>query len=205
MAVRDPERVSPFNPFNLYKLMKRAGFKGFGSKEFSDLDYLKAAGDGARIWSIKCWFTPKSGFFNGLQVTYYCANNERLKAQKNMVRCGEIQEDDMVFRPDEVLESVTVYFAHFVCGIRLKTDKRDRLFGTDQVRKSTTLQAPAGTAIMAFYGSTGRLFETLGCYVVTSDLRHSKRSKSGHRSQGSFGKIFGNKTHFNTQTLSEEG
>merc|ERR1719242_1029441 len=58
MAIQDPEHVQPFDDFTLYKLLKRAGFKAFGSKEFNDLDYLRAAGDGARIASIKCWFEP---------------------------------------------------------------------------------------------------------------------------------------------------
>ena len=71
---------------------------------------------------------------------------------------------------------MTVYFAHFVCGIRFQTDKRDRLFGSDWGKSSTTLVAPAGTCIMAFYGSIGRLFETMGCYVVVND------SSKGHRS-----------------------
>ncbi len=44
MAIRDPENVKPFNDYTLYKLLKRAGFKSFGSKPFDDLDYLRAAG-----------------------------------------------------------------------------------------------------------------------------------------------------------------
>jgi len=142
------------------------------------LDYLRAAGDGARIASIKCWYEPKSEFFNGLQVTYECANKEKLKGGKNMVRQGDFEEDEMRFVKNEVLVSVTVYFAHFVCGIRFQTDKRDRLFGSDWARVSTTLVAPAGTCIMAFYGSIGRLFETMGCYVVVND--NSKGHRSAH-------------------------
>ena len=103
MAIIDPEHVQPFDDFTLYKLLKRAGFKAFGSKEFNDLDYLRAAGDGARISSIKCWYEPRSEFFNGLQVTYECANKEKLKGGKNMVRQGDFEEDEMRFNKNEVM------------------------------------------------------------------------------------------------------
>mmetsp|Transcript_25903 Transcript_25903/g.22643 ORF Transcript_25903/g.22643 Transcript_25903/m.22643 type:complete len:1251 (-) Transcript_25903:273-4025(-) len=169
MAIRDPDNVEPFDDFTLYKLLKRAGFKAFGSKEFNDLDYLRAAGYGARIFSIKCWYDPQSQFFNGLQVIYQCANGEKLKGGRNMVRQGQYVEDEMVFQKNEVLCSITVYFAHFVCGVLFETDKRTRLFGSDLGQSSTTLAAPMGTQIMAFYGSISRLFETIGCYVVVSD------------------------------------
>ncbi len=39
MAIRDPENVQPFNDYTLYKLLKRAGFKSFGSKEFKLCEY----------------------------------------------------------------------------------------------------------------------------------------------------------------------
>lgn len=166
---------------SLYKLLKRAGFKAFGSKEFNDLDYLRAAGYGARISSIKSWYDPQSQFFNGLQVIYECQNKEKLKGGRNMVRQGQYVEDEMKFQKNEILTSVTVYFAHFICGILFETDKRNRLFGSDLGRESTTLVAPSGTAIMAFYGSIGRLFETIGCYVVVNDNNKGNRShnKSG--------------------------
>lgn len=169
MAIRDPDNVQPFDDFSLYKLLKRAGFKAFGSKEFNDLDYLRAAGYGARIFSIKCWYDPQSQFFNGLQVIYQCSNGEKLKGGRNMVRQGQYVEDEMVFQKNEILCSITVYFAHFVCGVLFETDKRTRLFGSDLGQTSTTLAAPIGTQIMAFYGSIGRLFETIGCYVTATD------------------------------------
>merc|ERR1712087_415891 len=179
MAIRDPDNVQPFDDFSLYKLLKRAGFKAFGSKEFNDLDYLRAAGDAARIFSIKCWYDPQSQFFNGLQVIYECANKEKLKGGRNMVRQGQYVEDEMVFQKNEVLVSITIYFAHFVCGVLFETDKRQRLFGSDLGRTQTTLAAPSGTCLMAFYGSIGRLFETLGCYVVVNDRNRSNNNKSG--------------------------
>merc|ERR1719461_698791 len=180
MAIRDPSNVAPFDDFSLYKLLKRAGFKAFGSKEFNDLDYLRAAGDGARIWSIKCWFEPRSDFFNGLQITYECANKKQLKGGKNMVRQGDFKEDEMRFKKDEVLTAVTIYFAHFVCGVLFETDKRQRLFGSDLGRTQTTLAAPSGTCLMAFYGSIGRLFETIGCYVVV----HENKNRSNNKASG---------------------
>merc|ERR1719461_2673395 len=205
MAIRDPSNVAPFDDFSLYKLLKRAGFKAFGSKEFNDLDYLRAAGDGARIWSIKCWFEPRSDFFNGLQITYECANKKQLKGGKNMVRQGDFKEDEMRFKKDEVLVSVTVYFAHFVCGIRFQTDKRDRLFGSEFARMSTTLVAPAGTCIMAFYGSIGRLFETIGCYVVTD--HNSKGHRSAHHARSGTKNLQSNRKkqnkHVKTMTQAE--
>merc|ERR1719242_835880 len=179
MAIRDPSNVQPFDDFSLYKLLKRAGFKAFGSKEFNDLDYLRAAGDAARIFSIKCWYDPQSQFFNGLQVIYECANKEKLKGGRNMVRQGQYVEDEMVFQKNEVLVSITIYFAHFVCGVLFETDKRQRLFGSDLGRSQTTLAAPSGTCLMAFYGSIGRLFETIGCYVVVNDKNRGNSKASG--------------------------
>merc|ERR1719410_2863315 len=95
-----------------------------------------------------------------------------------MVKQGDYIEDEMRFNPKEGLTAITVYFAHFVCGIRFYTDKREKLIGSDWARTSTTLVAPAGTCIMAFYGSIGRLFETIGCYVVVNDQIKSNNSKS---------------------------
>ena len=178
MAIRDPSNVQPFDDFSLYKLLKRAGFKAFGSKEFNDLDYLRAAGANARIFSIKCWYDPQSQFFNGLQVIYECANKEKLKGGRNMVRQGQYVEDEMVFQKNEVLTSITIYFAHFVCGVLFETDKRQRLFGSDLGRSQTTLAAPTGTCLMAFYGSIGRLFETIGCYVVVNDKHNRSNNKA---------------------------
>ena len=179
MAIRDPDNVKPFNDYTLYKLLKRAGFKSFGSKPFDDLDYLRAAGLGAKIFSIKCWYDPQSQFFNGMQVIYQCANKEKLKGGRNMVRQGQYVEDEMVFQKNEILVSVTVYFQHFICGILFETDKRNRLFGSDLGQTSTTLCAPSGTALMAFYGSTNRLFETIGCYVTANNKGHNSKNQSG--------------------------
>jgi len=184
MAIRDPEKVQPFDDFSLYKLLKRAGLKAFGSKEFNDLDYLRAAGLGARVHSIKCWYDPQSQFFNGLQVIYECANKEKLKGGRNMVRQGQYVEDEMVLQKHEILVSVTVYFQHFVCGILFETDKRNRLFGSNLGCTSTTLAAPAGTCIMAFYGSIGRLFETLGCYVVVNDNNKAGGNRGAGKQSG---------------------
>merc|ERR1712228_419541 len=115
----------------------------------------------------------------GLQVIYECANKEKLKGGRNMVRQGQYVEDEMVFQKNEVLTSITIYFAHFVCGVLFETDKRQRLFGSDLGRSSTTLAAPSGTCLMAFYGSIGRLFETIGCYVVVNDKNRSNNKASG--------------------------
>jgi len=181
MAIRDPDRVRPFDDYALYKLLKRAGFKGFGSKEFNDLDYLRAAGANARIFSIKCWLDPQSEFFNGLQVIYECTNREKLKGGRNMTKQGQYVEEEIKFQKNEVLCAVTVYFKHYVCGIRFVTNSRERLFGSDLGCTKTTLVAPTGTCIMAFYGSISRLFETLGCYVVVNEnnARNAKAPQSG--------------------------
>merc|ERR1711920_112734 len=85
----------------------------------------------------------------------------------------------MVFQKNEVLVSITIYFAHFVCGVLFETDKRQRLFGSDLGRSQTTLAAPSGTCLMAFYGSIGRLFETIGCYVVVNDKNRGNSKASG--------------------------
>merc|ERR1712099_43253 len=206
MAIRDPSNVQPFDDFSLYKLLKRAGFKAFGSKEFNDLDYLRAAGYGARIFSIKCWYDPQSQFFNGLQVIYECANKEKLKGGRNMVRQGQYVEDEMKFQKNEILTSITIYFAHFICGILFETDKRNRLFGSDLGRESTTLVAPAGTCIMAFYGSIGRLFETIGCYVVVND--QSKGQRNAHHGRSGTKQLSTNekqkKQHVKTMTMTSQ-
>jgi len=55
---------------------------------------------------------------------------------------------------------------------------KNRLFGSDLGRESTTLVAPSGTAIMAFYGSIGRLFETIGCYVVVNENNKGNRNQN---------------------------
>jgi len=124
-----------------------------------------------------------------------------------MVRQGDFQEDEMRFQPKEVLISVTVYFAHFVCGIRFQTDKRDRLFGSDWARMSTTLVAPAGTCIMAFYGSIGRLFETMGCYVVVND-QSSKGNRNAHHGRSGTKQLSTNKKkqnqHVKTMTMTSQ-
>ena len=205
MAVRDPNNVEPFDPFKLYKLMQRAGFKGPGSKEFNDLDYLRAAGDGARISSIKCWFDQRSAYFNGLQVTYECSNKQTLEGHKNWIKKGEVQMDEMQFRPKEVLLSVTVYFAHFVCGMRFETDKRDRLFGSDAARTSTTLVAPTGTSIMAFYGSISQLFETIGCYLVVDETPRKRKAKNQHEHRRSGTHDFLKQKNTSPFTLNVEG
>merc|ERR1712176_595231 len=205
MAIRDPDNVQPFDDFSLYKLLKRAGFKAFGSKEFNDLDYLRAAGAGARIFSIKCWYDPQSQFFNGLQVIYECQNKEKLKGGRNMVRQGQYVEDEMVFQKNEVLTSITIYFAHFVCGILFETDKRQRLFGSDLGRSQTTLAAPSGTCLMAFYGSIGRLFETIGCYVVVNDKNRSNNGKASGVQKLSHNKNKIKKHQSKAHTIEEEG
>eukprot|EP01083_Nonionella_stella_P019633 54533_1 len=207
MAIRDPDHVRPFDDYALFKLLKRAGFRAFGSKEFNDLDYLRAAGNNARIDRIKCWYDVKSQFFNGFQVTYACANKEKLKGGRNMVRQGNYVEEEMVFKKNEVLISVTVYFQHFICGIEFQTDQRPRLMGSDMGQSSTTLVAPAGTAIMAFYGSIGRLFETIGAYVVVNDANKGNRGnkQSGvHKLKQPKGKIKKAASQRNTH-IEEEG
>ncbi len=86
-------------------------------------------------------------------------------------------EDEMVFQKNEILTSITICFAHFVCGVLFETDKRNRLFGSDIGRSSTTLAAPSGTCLMEFYGSIGGLFETIGCYVVVNDGNRGNKNK----------------------------
>lgn len=185
MAVQDPENVLPFNDYFLYKLLKRAGSKAGNnqSNEFNDLDYLRASGSNSRIASIKCWYEPVSQFFNGLQVTYECTNGQTIKGGKNMIRQGQYVEGTMNFKRDEVLLVVTVYFAHFVCGVRFETDRGNKLFGSDYGCSSVVLSAPVGTSIMAFYGSIGRLVETLGVYCCVNPNMNinnqNKRPMSG--------------------------
>lgn len=170
MTIQDPMHVQSFNDYALYKLLKRAGFKSTLSKEFNDLMYLRASGDKCRIYSIRCLFDINSRFFNGLQVTYECANGERIKGGRNYCKTGQPIDDIFIFQKNEILLSITVFFAHFVCGVQFETNVRNAvLFGSDEGRSSIILSAPIGTCIMAFYGSIGRLVETLGVYIMVSD------------------------------------
>ncbi len=161
--------VDPFDDYQLFKLLKRAGHRSYGSKEFNDLDYLRAAGFDGRLQSMRCWFDLKSEFFNGYQMIYECSNGEQLTAPKHFVKHGTYVEESFEFLQDEAILSVTVYLAHFISGLYIETDKRSKLFGSDHSRESVTLSAPAGSQIMAFYGSLTRLIESLGCYVVKND------------------------------------
>jgi len=183
MSIKD-KTVEPFDDHRLFKLLRRAGNRnyGTGSEEFSDLDYLRASGLNSRIQSIKCWFDPNSQFFNGFQVTYECSNGQTLKAAKNFVSIGQYVEDELTFHRDEYIVNVTVYFAHFISGIQIETNRSTKLFGV-AVDKNVNpnnvaqiLTAPYGAAILAFFGSHGRLFETIGCYCVTLDSTKIRKS-----------------------------
>jgi len=108
-------------------------------------------------------------------------------------------EDELTFHHDEFIVSIIVYFAHFISGIQIETNRTTKLFGVG-VEKNTNpnnatqiLAAPQGAAIMGFYGSFSRLFETIGCYCVTLDsskyrkslLRKNKARGSKHAQQNS--------------------
>ncbi len=110
-------------------------------------------------------------FSMGLQIIYQCTNKEKSKGGRNMVRQGQYVEDEMVFQKNEILISITVYFQHFICGILFETDKRNRLFGSELGQTQTTLCAPNGTSIMAFYGSYNRLFETIGVCTTNKGVQ----------------------------------
>lgn len=57
-----------FNDFTLMKLVRRVGHTFQGAEQFSDIEVLRASGNGSRVSLIRCWYDGDG--INGLQIIY---------------------------------------------------------------------------------------------------------------------------------------